>query len=70
MPSSHPSNRTPRIRRHWWEGLSGHREHAFEPEAPAPAEGEPGGDAEEESLIPGQVPPEWVDNQTAHRVNR
>jgi len=52
-------------RRHWWRTVSFHRA-APTSRAPGPAEDE---DAED-TRSPGAARPKWVDNQTAHRVNR
>ena len=63
MGSNNLSRATRPIRGRLWKTLTGHRG-----APPVPATGEknrPPEDAVEE-----QSPPEWVDNQTAHRVNR
>jgi len=65
MRSTNPSNGTRSTRserrRRWWL-LTGH---GHEPAEPQAVDEEPSEGAAEE-----QFPPEWVDNQTAHRVNR
>lgn len=66
MGSLDPSNETRPTRRRWWRILTGRRQPVV-PTPPVPEEELP---AEEGVVVPDQVPPEWVDNQTAHRVNR
>jgi len=64
MRSIDPSNERRSARRHRWWLLTGRGEEPAEPPAVRPDEEASEGATEE------QVPLEWVDNQTAHRVNR
>jgi len=70
MPSIDPSHETSRTtRRRWWQILTGRPEQESEPHA-RESEEEPAEGFEEGTYVPDKVPEEWVDNQTAHRVNR
>jgi len=53
-------------RRHWWRTLTFHRAIPTSSHAPGSAEDED----TEDTHSPGVARPKWVDNQTAHRVNR
>ena len=62
MRSINPSNERRSAHWHRWWLLTGHGEE--------PAERRAVDEEPSEGAIEEQVPPEWVDNQTAHRVNR
>jgi len=65
MSSTDPSREARTTRRHWWQIRTDRRDRAIDHPGPdeEPVE-------EDGTYVPDQVPEEWVDNQTAHRVNR
>jgi len=67
MASADPSNESRPTRSHWWQFRSRSREQTSYHQAPG-HDGEP--IEEDGTYVPDRVPEEWVDNQTAHRVNR
>jgi len=70
MRSTDSSHEPRSMRGHRWWTLNRHREEPAAPDADAASEEEAVEGVEEGPRIPDEIPAEWVDNQTAHRVNR